>query len=98
MCNPSFFIIKRDFLNDNKYFWSENNFVCHEKTSIPKEDNKIINKDVHETSDLSLNKLTAEYLIKEYNNIILKDSNVELFVLSNNSVLYPDIPLYNFPL
>ena len=85
-------------LNDNKYFWSDNNFVCHEKTSIPNQDNKIINEGFHETSDLSLNKLTAEYLIKEFNNIILKESNIKLYVLSNYSVLYPDIPLYTFPL
>ena len=66
--------------------------------SIPPENTELKNENCHETSNILYNKLTAEHLINAYNNIILKNSNIELYVYSADSILYPSIPVYKFPI
>ena len=85
-------------LTNNKYFWNDRDFARNKNVSIPLEDKSINKSSIHETSDILVNKLTAEYLINEYNNIILKDSNIELYVFSSDSILHPNIPVYKFPI
>jgi len=85
-------------LSNNKYFWNKNEFIGNKYVSIPPENKSLKNEAIHETSNILFNKQTAEHLINAYNDTILKNSNIELYVYSSESILYPSIPVYKFPI
>ena len=49
---------------------------------------------LHKTVDPLYGEVTADFVIKTINDLILKPNNVELYVCSKKSMLYPEIPYF----
>lgn len=82
-------------LNDGLYFWEKENFSQHPEIGIPPTSGQK-NKKLHSTVNFEINPVTADMSILSMTNLLLRPSGVEVFVASESSRLFPDLPKFDF--
>ena len=77
-------------LNNTKYFYEDEKYK-NLPISIPQKHQK---GNVHNTLDKTYGELTIDIVIQEINKSLLQPNNVNLYIGSRNSALYPMLPFY----
>lgn len=79
-------------LNNTNYFYTENSGY-YEKNGVPIPPNQQ-EGEIHKTIDPSQGNITIDEIIYNLNQMIFEKNNVELFIGSKKSALYPKLPYY----
>lgn len=80
-------------LSDAKYFWEFSDFNNRSKTKLPPETGQK-NSGIHSTVDQAVNKITVDRSILMMTNQFFRPSGVEVYVSSESSLLFPELPKF----
>jgi hypothetical protein len=82
-------------MDDRGYFFTADD--KYDNKSIPMHDKSNLQQgSIHKTVDPEYGQITLDKVILDMNNIVLKKSNVKLFVENESSLLYPSLPIYDW--
>ena len=82
-------------MDDRGYFFTNND--KYDDEDIPMHGKSNLHQgSIHKTVNPEYGQITLDKVILNMNNIVLKKSNIKLFVESESSLLYPSLPLYDW--
>lgn len=82
-------------MHNAKYFYEEKDFISHPHIPPPPDSGQL-DKGLHSTVNKEINPITADRSILNYYEQILKDEGINLYVNSEDSLLFPRIPAFKW--